>query len=534
MPAEASIDDTGLLSIRKDITAGTYYFVIRVTNDVGFDTLPFAITVEAEEKQPDSTQPGLISPGIRPPVIRPPGNLPLDQEGSELSRQSMALPQSSQGTDGSALSIKYLSVSSMPTGDIAPTAAWQQGAILEAGVSDGIVFDDRFADSSLAVMAPTRLPPPPNTGVILWSDKEDCYTSDRFTVNGARDYVFWTTAIKIQFNRTLPFTGFYGTGEVLGRDNAVWNEEKYHPKMWLMQHTAEDGWDFGDDADKQPNLPRSGSIDAFESTLLDGFARAYGANADGYYDDFLDAVLGTGGSPSVGRQLETPLALRMPGGNAVETTVLHYGLTVDAITSQKGGQHMVGLGDDSGTVVSEDYFSALQENPQASLTFAQDGAAITFAGTDIIGADDFYGADFGYIKGSRYEQQMTEAAGLSGDAQYYTYAFAHHGDLPGIATFDIMTDITEGANVNVYRYDTDTGAFTQIAANLKVGTEGLVSYRNDSMSDYLITTATVEAERIGQSEAGRLTLPAAIAAVLVPVCAAAVVFFIRRKKRLEG
>ena len=47
VPAEASIDDTGKLSIKGTIAVGDYNFIIRVTNSVGSDTFAFTITVQA-------------------------------------------------------------------------------------------------------------------------------------------------------------------------------------------------------------------------------------------------------------------------------------------------------------------------------------------------------------------------------------------------------------------------------------------------------------------------------------------------------
>ena len=47
VPAEAGIDDTGLLSISKDIPMGNYRFKVRVENSAGFDTKEIALEVKA-------------------------------------------------------------------------------------------------------------------------------------------------------------------------------------------------------------------------------------------------------------------------------------------------------------------------------------------------------------------------------------------------------------------------------------------------------------------------------------------------------
>ena len=46
VPAEISIDSNGLLNVKGEIAAGEHRFIIRVTNDVGSDTLEYTLTVK--------------------------------------------------------------------------------------------------------------------------------------------------------------------------------------------------------------------------------------------------------------------------------------------------------------------------------------------------------------------------------------------------------------------------------------------------------------------------------------------------------
>jgi LPXTG-motif cell wall-anchored protein len=84
---------------------------------------------------------------------------------------------------------------------------------------------------------------------------------------------------------------------------------------------------------------------------------------------------------------------------------------------------------------------------------------------------------------------MLASAGDGG--QSFTYGFAYHGQLPGTATFAVQTNVAEGTKVNVYRFDTQAGGLTMIAPGVTVGAGGVVTYKNDTMSEYLITTNTI-------------------------------------------
>jgi hypothetical protein len=70
----------------------------------------------------------------------------------------------------------------------------------------------------------------------------------------------------------------------------------------------------------------------------------------------------------------------------------------------------------------------------------------------------------------------------------------------GVATFAIDTGLSEGQKVQIYRYDAQAALassgsalpFTLIASDVAVGKDGLVTYKNNTMSEYLVTTKKLD------------------------------------------
>ena len=199
-------------------------------------------------------------------------------------------------------------------------------------------------------------------------------------------------------------------------------------------------------------------------------------------------------------------------------TYLDYGSILSAMAGQDKGNFDVDLDDSTGTFVAGELFTGLKETPQASLTFNQPGATIAFAGKDVQGVDADIALsifDFSFATGALHENEMLSAAGLTeaaGDA--FVYSFGYHGALPGIATFAIETGLGEGQKVQVYRYDqqdalASSGSalpFTLIASDVAVGQGGLITYKNNTMSEYLVTTkkldGAVVSEMVAQQDGG--------------------------------
>ena len=91
--------------------------------------------------------------------------------------------------------------------------------------------------------------------------------------------------------------------------------------------------------------------------------------------------------------------------------------------------------------------------------------------------------------------------------------------------------------MNIYCYDAVTGGFTLIARNIAVGAGGVVTYKNNTMSEYLITTDTVKSALVsdmaGQqgNSANNTWLPVVIIGLAAVGLAVAVWVFLHQRKR---
>ena len=214
-------------------------------------------------------------------------------------------------------------------------------------------------------------------------------------------------------------------------------------------------------------------------------------------------------------------------------TGLEYGTLVSEIAAEKGGAYTVDLNADTGTVVSGEYFTALKGNPKADLTFRQEGAAITFSSKDIKTADALELLNIGFTF-ALHEKAMLDSIGAGYEC--FTYGFQYHGALPGRANFAITTTLSEGQKVNVYKFDAASGKYILIAKGVTVGEQGVVTYSNNTMSEYMITTKDIKGAELSDMirlfDPARGTIWWAIGAVLLLALAAGIIwFFIRRRKR---
>jgi hypothetical protein len=139
--------------------------------------------------------------------------------------------------------------------------------------------------------------------------------------------------------------------------------------------------------------------------------------------------------------------------------------------------------------VGPSVFTALTENKDAVMDINLGGARILFEGKDVTNQPSGSAYDFTYTPGSQYFDTMIQAAG--DEHATFTYSFAYHGDLPGYATFVIYTNFAPGTEINVYKYDPEGKKYITIASKLTVGPGGAVTYRNNSCSDYMITSKTI-------------------------------------------
>ena len=176
----------------------------------------------------------------------------------------------------------------------------------------------------------------------------------------------------------------------------------------------------------------------------------------------------------------------------MDWSVFDYGSIIGALNEITEGNLKVGLGGVTGTIVPGSVFSALKDRTaqNVGLTLEQEGAVMTFMSGTVDAVEEGQRFDFAFSSQAVSETVMKEAAGL--DSASFTFAFAHNKNLPGYAQFDIVTDIAAGQSVNVYRYDAQSQRFSVIADNITVADGGLVTYMNNTMSEYLITTARLK------------------------------------------
>ena len=541
VPAEASIDSTGKLSIKGSIAAGNYSFIVKVANEEGSDSFELTITMQGGF--------GPIIPKGTPEItLLSASTVPSITFLSSVSAQTQASNNLSGGIE--AIGDSDIAGSWLPTSN----AGTARGLLARTEDHAAVIqwqdlLIDAIIDSSIIDKLRQIRPIPLNKTTIRWSDTKDVYTRDRDTVNGT-EYIFWNSAVKIditksEYKETCEGTGWdmywynglaiinnfpeVKTGTVM--NDVYWYGDLYH----AVGRNDVFGKTVGDTSPSNPDIYWSlDMLNAIKYSIIgnDSFniSSTGGWNGIGV-GDFYNAMNEAGGNP-IRDPWTGPEGYRI---GVIKWQSLEFGGHLDEMASLKSGSYKVGLDDDTGCYVPFDYFSTLADNKAIDLSFEQEGFNLTFAGKDLVGKESWLPLyDFGYSPSSYFEQQMLEAVGTP-DGEHFVYSFSHHGDLPGTATFDIETGISEGAKVNVYRYDASTGDFTLIANNLTVGANGIVSYRNNTMSHYLITTDTIEGALYLTADGTVSWWPyIIIVAAVVFIAAGVFVFIVLRKKKRKG
>ncbi len=438
IPEEVAIDpDTGVLTVKEGVEPGTYHFIVRAENDIGFDTQECMLKVISAQLPNSPLLPGL--------------SMPSDNAGQVILLAA---------TSGSAV-------------------------------------------------PPITQIPSVNSTTIRVDHICDRYTYDRTHVNGA-EFVRWNSVFKLNIEGSSEEVVFSPDAQMC---------DSYHIYIDMtdpeLQNIVTDmGKRVQDIKNAKDNLGEYllNEIDQYVTNPMnEGSMQLPGLQA-GFAPFDISGL--------------TMLA---------ESTLFDYRGAVDAIHSAKGGIHSVQLGGTNGTNVPGIFFSELANNPTASLDFLQEGASIAFRGSDIKNAADGAMYDFRFIPMAEHEAQMKSA--LVDGQSAFTYSFIGHGELPGVATFAITTDIAEGTTVNVYCFDAVTGGFTLIAGNIAVGAGGVVTYKNNTMSEYLITTDTVKgalvSDMAGQqgNSANNTWLPVVIIGLAAVGLAVAVWVFLHQRKR---
>ncbi len=535
IPEEIGIDaQSGELTVLKNIFPGTYYFTIKAENDVGNDTQDCVISVTQARTAPiisdeehGYTFTKLVGGGdLRVPITAS-GSTPITWSLEQKSERYIIPDEVAIDIDTGMLTVKegvepgtyyfviraendtgfdtrecMLKVVSalLPNSPLLPRLSIPSNAVGQVKL---------LAAGSGQTVPPINQIPPVNSTTIRVDHIRDRYTYDRNHVNGA-EFIRWNSVFKLNIE---------GSPEEVVFSTSAQMCDSYHIYIDMTDPELQN---IVTDMGKRIQNIKNAKNNLGEYLLNE--TDQYVTNPR---DE--DTLQLSGLRAEFAPFYLTSLNL------LTESTHLDYGVTVDAVLSAKGGTHSVQLGGMNGTSVSGFFFSTLAQNPAASIEFRQEGANIIFRGSDVKNAAEGVMYDFGFIPLAEHEEQMRSALS-DGESTFY-YSFLGHGELPGVATFSITTGFAESTQVNVYKFDAATNGFTLIAGNLVVSAGGVVTYKNNTMSEYLITTNTIDGAQVSdmanrQGVEKNIYWPAfAIIGIAMAGSALAVWVFLRRRKR---
>ncbi|MHB1483806.1 MAG: hypothetical protein ACYCYI_03995 [Saccharofermentanales bacterium] len=478
-PKEITIDpDSGLLTVSKNIIVGTYVFLIKAKNDAGSDTQECRLDVLAPRTMPviaaetnNYVFTKLEGTSNLTVPIKAAGSTPitwsLERTGRYIIPSQVTIdPKTGILTvnGGIGKGTYYFTVKASNDIGSDSQACTLKVISLVRTFNDFIKTDLPFTVNpmsyikQLAVAPATKglMPPisqpvmpslslPANSVTLRCDHSVDVYTNDRFTINGA-PYIRWDSIVSVSADGGVYRNRLTDNSPVC--DNYHYSDPIVIPgsvKEKILNSLKEKLTQY-----QHPDILHSGEFSA-ENMLKE-----------------------------VGNFTENPFQNGL--------TYLEYGSLLDDMKSQKGGIFKVDLNKETGANITGKYFLGLKDNKSAKLSFVQDNMTITFAGKDIKtdANTEFELYNFAYTAGAPHETAMLSACGSGGNN--FIFSFAHHGELPGIATITVKTALTEGTQVNIYKFNEATNKFTQITGNLAVGKEGVITYKNDTMSEYLVTT----------------------------------------------
>ncbi len=535
IPAEIGIDAaTGELTILKSIPEGVYYFTIRAENDVGSDTQDCVVTVTDTRTAPIISEEEhgyiftkLVGGGDLTVPVTASGSTPvfwhLEQigeryiipdevaidintgiltvkEGIEPGTYYFVIyAENDAGVDTQECTLKVVS-------SLFPYSPMRPRISMPSDDAGRVILLDASSGSGVPPITQTL---PANSTTIRVDHIRDRYTYDRFHVNGA-EFIRWNSVFKLNIEGSPEEVVFSANAKMC---------DSYHIYIdmsdpELLNIVTDMGKRLQNIEDAKDNLGE------YLQNEVDQYVT----------DPWNDESLRLNGMPAE----FAPFDLN---GHSLltESTLLDYGVTVNAVLSSKGGTHSVQLGGTNGTSVTGAFFSALAQAPSAVLEFRQEGANITFFGSDVGNVAEGLMYDFGFVPMAEHEEQM-RAALPDGQSAFF-YSFIGHGELPGVATFSVTTDIAEGTKVNVYKFDAATGGFSLIAGDIAVGAGSVVTYKNDTLSEYLITTNTIDGAQVSdmvgrQGGENNVFRPVFAIIGIAAVCSALAVWvFLRRRKR---
>lgn len=499
-PAGVSIDaSTGLLNAVKSIAPGTYTLIIKAVNSAGSDQHECALvvaplTAPVLENRRDGYQFSMSRLTADYTVqLKATGSPPIVWS---LEAVNARIPVPAEVTIGASTGIlhfkggtvdgikagvyEFIVKASNTAGSDQRTCRLEVTAPLlsrKTALPGSGYTDSTSAVVPIAKINPSKQPfqtvapdlfagqAPPNKLTIRCDDPKDVYTHDRETVDGAY-FIHWDISLTITLATVMNTA--YLTGMSLSGQNRA-----YMSKTVTMNDNTPvcDRYHYYD--------PAAPSLFISEEDLIKikvEMKKAVDEETAAYKNGY--NVIRQIGAGDIG--FVNPIDR--------QTSVLDYGALVDEINGKKGGAYKVDLNTETGTVVSGAYFTALKGNSGASITFRQDGADITFVGKDIKTADEQELFNIGFTYAAHGKAILDQ---IGSDYKSFTYGFQHHGTLPGMATFSVSTTLSSGGTVNVYKFDASAGTFTLISKGVTVGEKGIVTYQNNTMSEYVITTKII-------------------------------------------
>lgn len=557
LPSGITINaSTGVLTIKKSLADGLHYFAVKASNDAGFDTheCTAVITHQAApvfESRRDGYQFKMFSTQTNFSVqIKATGSAPISYT-LEAVNNRLSIPTwlSINATTG-LLSVKSSPTAGIPVGvydfiikasnsigsdkkgckiEVTASSLTNYATALSSSGNKNTAFITLETTSNINKNENTKIQTvvpdlfsdkvQSNKLTILCDDKRDVYTHDRDVYNGAY-FMHWDTRIVITTMKLMNTTYSNGHLSLDGESMIYWTDV-----VLMNDHTPScDQYHY-----YSPGMLSTLPLTEEELAKIKAdIKKANDEEIAQYKNGYQNANQNLGADDILEKKNNFII-------NPMDkvTSSLEYGSLVDEINIQKGGVHNVDLNSITGTIVTGEYFAALKNNSKASVTFKQDGANITFEGVDVKTANTLDLIDIGFTFSS-HEKTMLDSVGIS--SKSFAYAFQHHGELPGVATFAVNTTLTKGTKANVYKFDASTNKFTLIAKGLTVGEKGVVTYKNNTMSEYLITAKTIPnaemSDMIGLFDPARGVVWWVIGICLLSILAGAtVLIFIKKRKR---
>ncbi|MHB1483505.1 MAG: hypothetical protein ACYCYI_02480 [Saccharofermentanales bacterium] len=551
---------TGVVTVTKSLAAGVHYFAVKASNDAGSDLHECTVVMAARtapvlESRRDGYRFKMSAAKTDFSVsIKASGSIPIRYTLEALNERLPVPPEMTIDSSTGVLKVKGGVIGGIKAGvyDFNIKASNDIGSDIQAcklEVTAALLPSlnpviPKLSDQSsggpdaiqLAVSAkpgssqnyPSIIldrnmfskDPPPNKITLRCDDLMDVYTNDRYILNGAH-FICWDTRVVITVMKV-----FESVSYELGNDGKPYVKLIPLGAELVIQDNSPacDNYHYYHPDDLSPTMPLTEEQIA---EIKKNFKKAI----DEKMSEYKNGYLAIGQDFSAKGMLDYYLGLKT---NPMEREIstLEYGSLLKEINAQKSGIFNVDLNKDTGTVITGEYFMGLKSNPKASITFKQGGAEITFAGKDIEKADADEMINIGFTS-APHETDMLESVGSG--FENFAYGFQHHGELPGMAEFAVSTTLKEGTKVNVYKYDIDAGKFIPIAKGAIVGAKGVVTYQNNTMSEYLITTKNMSGAALMNVTGSIANLPGIVIWVIIillsVITIGAAVWLIIRKRR---